>query len=262
MDMTRVSACSYPLRERPWQEALDVIAAAGFRKVDLLGRHPHLSLDPKECDPAAVKAAAQARGLRIANLGTYPGTGFASKDPAVQEKELAQVQRAIDIAAFLGARSIRVSVGDDDPQSLDRVVPWFQRSAAYAAQKKVYMGFETHGGGISGQPKLCTEVSRQVGSPFFGVLYDPCNVLTAGADYRAALQTMKDHIVHVHLKDAAMVDGKPQTTMLGEGQIDFAWVIRQLDAIGYAGDLALEYELEAPTPEVGLPRWLEAARAI
>ena len=37
MDMARVSACSFPLRRRPLEYTLDVIAGAGFRKVDLLG---------------------------------------------------------------------------------------------------------------------------------------------------------------------------------------------------------------------------------
>ena len=71
-------ACTFPLRERPWPEALEVIARAGYRKVDLLGRAPHLTLDPAECDPAAIRAAAAGLGLEVANLGTYAGRGFAT----------------------------------------------------------------------------------------------------------------------------------------------------------------------------------------
>ena len=258
MDMSRVSACTYPLIDRPAEEAMKIIAAAGFKKVDLLGRSPHLSLDPKACDPAALKAAAEAQGVQIANLGTYVGKGFASEDPTVQENELQQVRRAIDVAVFFGARSIRVSAGDDDPTCIDRIVPWFQRSAEYAAENKVYMGFENHGGGISGQPQRCRELAENVGSPFFGVLYEPCNLIAAGTDYRAALDIMRDHIVHTHFKDGAVAEGKFERTMMGEGQINFVWIVEQLDALRYDGDVALEYELHTEPPDTGLKKWYEA----
>ena len=149
---------------------------------------------PAECDPVALKAAAQARGLQIANLGTYVGAGFASDDPAVVEKEWADVQRALDVAAFFGAARSACGPATTIPACLDRIVPWFRRSAEYAAAKGVYMGFENHGGGISGQPKLCAELADKVGSPYFGALYEPCNLMHAGVDYRYALHVMREHI--------------------------------------------------------------------
>ncbi len=255
MDMARVSACSYPMKDRSLQEALDVISAAGFKKVDLLGHLPHLSLDPAEWDPEKARAAARARGLRIANLATYVGKAFSSDDPFAQEQELAQASRAIDLAAFFGSRSIRVSAGNDDPACIDRIVPWFKLSSRYAAENQVYMGFETHGGGISGKPTLCRELAEKVGSPFFGVLYDPCNLMQDGTDYRLALWTMRDHIVHVHLKDGAVTSAGFARTMMGEGQIDFSWIVQQVDALGYGGDLAVEYELTTEAPETGLKKW-------
>jgi hypothetical protein len=38
--------------------------------------------------------------------------------------------------------------------------------------------------------------------------------------------------------------------------------MEQSDAQGYAGDLALEYELKAPPVEVGLKRWYEVFTAM
>lgn len=263
MDISRLSACTYPLRNLPWQEALEIVARAGYKKVDLLGRAPHLSLDPVESDPAAIQRVAEALGLRIANLGTYAGRGFGAHDAAALEAELALTRRAIDVAAFFGARSIRVVPGDDDPASIDRLAPWFARAAEYASEKGVYMGFETHGGGISGNAVNARTLADKVGSPYFGVLYDPCNMMGAGSDYRVALWEMREHITHVHVKDGAVaMDRGFQRTMLGEGQVDYRWVLEALDEIGYTGDLALEYELPDPTPEVGLPAFLQAARAL
>ena len=262
MDMTRVSCCTIPLIDRPLEQALPVIAEAGFERIDLLGRLPHLSLDPAESDPGVVVALAEQNGLAIANLGTYPGLEFASEDPAEQEMELLLVRRAIDLAVVFGARSIRVRVGNDDPQCIDRIVPWFQQAAAYAADKTVYMGFENHGGGISGQPELCAELTEKVGSEFFGVLYEPCNLMTAGVDYRRALDVMRDHIVHVHFKDAKVTGDGFEHTMIGQGQIDFPWLVERLDTLGYNGTYALEYEIRTQSPESGLRVWYEAFAAM
>jgi len=262
MDMSRVSACTYALLDRPLEKAMEVIAAAGFKKMDPVGRLPHLSLDPHECDPQVLKSILDAHGLRIANLGTYAGRGFASADPAEQARELQQVHRAIDLAVFFGARAIRVSPGNDDPACLDQIVPWYRRAAEYAAERRVYMGIENHGGGISGQPELCRELADKVGSRFFGVLYEPGNLMLAGTDYRSALEIMRDHIVHTHFKDGVSTPGGFVFTMLGEGEIDFRWIVRQLDTLGYDGDLALEYEVEMEPPETGLKKWYEAFAAM
>ena len=73
---------------------------------------------------------------------------------------------------------------------------------------------------------------------------------------------MADHIVHVHIKDATTRDGAFRLAMLGEGDIDVPWLLEELDALGYRGDLALEYELSDPPPEEGLRLWYQAARNI
>jgi sugar phosphate isomerase/epimerase len=289
MDMSRVSTCSIALIHHPPEKAFEIIAAAGYRKVDLLERLPHLSLLPNECDPAPLKAAAEAHGLQIANLATYVGggqegraaqwkyhgwevprperftvCGFSSDDPAELERELEQVHRAIDLAVFFGARSIRVAAGDDTPETLDKVAPWLKRCAEYAAEKNIIMGMENHSAGLSGQPELCVELAEKVGSPFFGVLYEPHNLIHhSGTDYRAALEIMKEHVVHCHFKDGApTASGEYGFTMMGEGVIDFPWIMEQLDAIGYEGDVALEYEVEEVPPEEGLKQFSEAFAAM
>ena len=129
MDLSRLSATTFPLTDRPLNEAMAVVAAAGFKKIDLIGRPPHLSLDPRECDPDDVLAAARAHGLAVANLATYVGAGFASLDKAEQEQALVDVRRAIDLAAILGARSIRGfrSPKYDNAEDVPRLVPWIKR---------------------------------------------------------------------------------------------------------------------------------------
>jgi sugar phosphate isomerase/epimerase len=279
MDISRISTCSIAVIEQPPNMAFDTIRAAGYKKVDILERAPHFSLFPGEVGYEAIKAAADANGVKIANLATYPGGGadgrgvawawhgwtvtepdkftsfgFSSDTLAEQEKELVQLIRTIDLAVLLGARSIRVVPGNDQPDTIDKIVPWFKRAAEYAEEKKIYMGMEAEAAGsISGTPELIRELVNKVGSPYLGVLFEPGNLMyVCGVDYRHALEVTKDVVVHTHFKDCKAVGDEHEFVMMGEGDIDFPWIVEQLEAAGYEGDYALEYELHDPGPATGL----------
>lgn len=102
------------------------------------------------------------------------------------------------------------------------------------------------------------ELVRQVDSPFFGVLYEPANLMHRGIDYREAYETFRGAVVHVHVKDNRVRDGQYKRTMLGEGDVDIHWLVECLTADGYPGDFALEYEITEQVPiQQGLPVWFE-----
>lgn len=261
MDPSRISTCTYPVRLRDLDDTFQLMAQSGFAKVDLWGGPPNYASDPAECDPADLKQKADAYGLQIANLGTYPGRKFFEVG---EDAELREMQRTIDIAHFLGSRSIRVSPGhDEDPATADAMVSFFQKSAAYAAEKNVFLGMENHAGSIAGHPDLVMKLVTAVDSPHFGILYEPANLMACGVDYRDAYEVFKGWITHVHVKDSHIVDGTYERTMLGEGDIDWSWVTTVLEGSGYTGDYALEFEIEDRYPiETHLPTWLERFQAI
>jgi sugar phosphate isomerase/epimerase len=106
------------------------------------------------------------------------------------------------------------------------------------------------------------ELVDKVRSPYFGILYEPHNLMAEAVfDYRTALGIMKDHVVHCHFKDGAPTGDGYGLTLMGEGEIDFPWIVEQLDAVGYDGDFTLEYELHRD-PEVGLEQFDEAFAAM
>jgi 3-dehydroshikimate dehydratase len=261
MDLDRISACTYALREKDLDTTFGIIADGGCRKVDLWGGLPNYANDPAECDIAALKAKAEEYGLAIANLGTYPGRKI---DEVGYEVEMLEMTRAIDNAAFLGSRSIRVCPGHgEDPGIVDGLIPFFQQAAAYAAAKGVYLGMENHKGSIAGNPDVVMKLVRAVDSPYFGILYEPANLMACKVDYREAFAVFKGWITHVHVKDSHWTEDGYARTMFGEGEIDWAWCVAALDASGYTGDYALEYEIEkiAPMAE-GFPIWMERFLAL
>ena len=282
MDSSRLSTCSIALNDRAADEAFKVIAGAGYRNVEVHEK-VHFSIFPEECDHEALRATADEHGLRISGLATYVGGGlngreiaygyhdwvverperftsygFSSSSAEEREEEFRQLTQAVDLAAYFGARTVRVIPGDDRPQSIDALVPWFERSARYAAQKDVFLCFENHGDGVAGTPELCVKLSEKVGSPHFGILYEPGNLMhDTGTDYKKALLTMKDHILHIHVKDCRPIGDGYEMRHFREGTIDFPWIVEQLDAAGYDGNFATEFELHDMEPEEGVKRFYE-----
>lgn len=255
MDLDRISTCNYAVRDRDLDYTFRLMATAGFRKVDLWGGLPNYSNDPSECNVAALRNKAASYGLKIANLGTYAGRRLIEDGEAIEWTEMT---RSIDNAVALGSRSIRVCPGrGEDPAIIPTLVPFFRRAAEYARAKGVFLGMENHMGSIAGNPDAVMKLVRAVDSPHFGILFEPANLLHCGIDGRTAYAAFRGWIVHVHVKDGHVREGQYERSMLGEGTIDYAWVVGALEADGYTGDYALEYEIEKVVPiEQGLPKWL------
>jgi sugar phosphate isomerase/epimerase len=287
MDMSRVTFPSIALIHHTPETAFELIAAAGYKNTDVLEKAPHMSIHPDEFDLDILKAAAEKHGLGIPWLNTYVGggqhsrgsawlhhpgfqftnperyttVGFGSDDPEKLETELQHVYRAIDMAVYLGARGMRFTPGDDDPAKMDKYVPWLKKCAEYAEKNNVYMGTENHDTGIMGRPERLVELFEKIGSPYVGVIYEPYNLMEqAGYDYRKAFEVMRDHIVHVHLKDGKLMPDRRnyKPTLMGEGEFDFRWVMKRLNEIGYDGPIALEYEVAEVPPEEGLVQFYNA----
>ncbi len=261
MNLERISTCTYPIREEPLDYTFSLIAESGYRKVDLWGGPPNYSNDPAECNIQALKEKAESYGLRIANLGTYPGRKLHEEG---YDAEMLEMRRAIDNAAILGSRSIRVCPGHgEDPSIIPDLIPFFKESAEYASDKDVYLGMENHQGSIAAFPTVIMGLVRAVDSPYFGILYEPANLMACKVDYQEAHAVFAGPITHVHVKDCHWIGDTYERTDLGQGDVDIAWVVRALEADGYTGDYALEFEIERSIPvEVGFPAWLEYFSAI
>lgn len=95
--------------------------------------------------------------------------------------------------------------------------------------------------------------------PAFGINFDPSHLHHQFVDPSLFLETFKDRIYHVHIKDAArMLNGRSsilgshlefddarrgwEFRTPGRGGIDFEEIMRALNHIGYTGPLSVEWE--------------------
>jgi sugar phosphate isomerase/epimerase len=92
-----------------------------------------------------------------------------------------------------------------------------------------------------------------------GFNFDPSHLIWQGVTPHIFIRDFAKHIVHVHMKDAAVtLDGKAgilgsfltfgdvkrgwNFRSLGHGDVDFESIIRELNAINYKGPLSVEWE--------------------
>lgn len=259
MDVNRVSACSFPLKEKPLDYALQVISESGFDKVDLLARMPHFSVTDPAYSFDELERLCDKHEVRIANIGAYCGKTATSDDEAEREAAVIEMNDTLDAAKRFGVRTVRVAPGTGKRAEIDTLVPFFKAAADRAEREGIWLGIENHGTEISGNPEACLEICDKVGSKHFGILYEPSNLMAAGTEYKEAFDIFQDHIVHVHIKDGDYnAEGKWERCMLGDGVIDVKWVWDQVEALGYTGEYALEFEVGHIEPvESGYRKWLE-----
>lgn len=104
--------------------------------------------------------------------------------------------------------------------------------------------------------------------PALGFNFDPSHLVWQGVEPHLFIREFPDRIYHAHMKDAAVtLDGKAgilgsflpfgdtrrgwNFRSLGHGDVPFEDIIRELNAIGYAGPLSVEWEDNAMDREFG-----------
>lgn len=115
--------------------------------------------------------------------------------------------------------------------------------------------------------------------PALGFNFDPSHLQWQGLEPHLFIRHFPDRIYHVHMKDAAVtLDGRSgilgshlpfgdlrrgwNFRSLGHGDVAFEEIIRELNAIGYAGPLSVEWEDNGMDREAGAKESLEFVRGI
>lgn len=207
------------------------------------------------------------------------GNDFFQPDADARARQLDDLKRGVDIAGELGVNLMRVFSGSYREgytleDGMDWIIEGLTAGAEYARQHGVTLALENHGK-MAGRSDQVKGIIETVGSPALRANLDTGNFLLVGQNPVDAARELADLIALVHLKDFGLaapgetghvyegLDGKKYTgTVVNEGMVDLAEIVRILDHAGYTGWLSLEYEGNADPLTVGVPRSLEAARKL
>ena len=122
-------------------------------------------------------------------------------------------------------------------------VKGLQEVAAFAAQHHFRFALETHHGYLHDLPAATMRLVNAVGSANLGVTFDYGNIIgfANAPALEASLDTVKDALFHVHLKNSFSTGTRQrQRCALGEGEINHRRFLRLLSARHYQGSLCLE----------------------
>jgi len=238
--------------ERPLVERFAAAAAAGFAAVEVQV--------PYEVPASAVKAEIDRNGLVMLGLNTargQPGEFGLAAVPG-REAEFAELFRqALEYAAAIGAAAVHCLSGvvppEKRPAADETFVANLARAAAAAAAKNVTLLIEPIN--IRDRPDYflnrvehAADVIARVGRPNVKIQFDCYHVQIMQGDLIRRIERHLPLIGHVQIASV------PSRAEPDEGEINYPAVWAALDAMGYRGWIAAEYQPRGRT-EDGL-KWM------
>lgn len=232
-------------------------------------------MDPANMTPAKrkeLKSMLDGLGLEISALcGDLGGHGF--QDKTVNAEKIEKSKRILDLAVELGTNVVTTHIGivpeDQNSEVYNAMQTACEELCQYASSMNAYFAIET-GPETAAHLKAFLDTLSGKG---VSVNFDPANmVMVTGDDPVKGVHTLKDYIVHTHVKDgvrnaehvdprivygALGFDGMDHEHVaqlvtsgqlfaevpLGEGKVDFDAYFQALNDIGYKGYLTIEREV-------------------
>jgi sugar phosphate isomerase/epimerase len=216
-------------------EALDGIAAAGFRCVEL-------TAVPGWTEHVTLNGTSELR-RRLDDSGLEPVLLSAHSDLTTREGVEHGVA-AVRWAADFGIPVVNTAIGGHASQeeNEEAFLANIDELADAAEAAGVVVALEIHGD-IMASGALTKPLIERIGRESIKVNYDTANVEFYG-DAKAVddLPAIAPYLASVHLKDTVGGKGVWNFPALGEGSVDFARVLAVLDEAGYSGPLSVELE--------------------
>jgi sugar phosphate isomerase/epimerase len=234
----------------------------GYKGIEVRGlqRQMDLSQCPEFITPVTRKATMllmKKKQLHFVGLGSSANMHVQG---AEKEKSQAEAKRFIDLASQIHCPYIRVFPNNlpkdhDKKRVMERISKSLSELGTYASTKNVMVLMETHGDLTRTDDIL--EVMLAASHSHVGLVWDVCNMWTVTKEAPAMVYNkLRKYIHHTHIKDAKLVDGQPNYTLVGQGDVPIFEAIDALAKGGYKGYYSFEWEKlwhpEIAEPEIAI----------
>lgn len=160
------------------------------------------------------------------------------------EVDVAELTRAIPRMQRMGSKFIRCmsypNVDWAEEAWRDEAVRRLKILAKMCEDGGVILGHENCNGWGGESKENTLELIERVDSPAFGLVFDTGNTFVHHQNAVEYLQAVKQHVVHVHIKDGYLDGEKNVFTYPGEGSCEVGACIRALIEFGYDGGYSIE----------------------
>jgi sugar phosphate isomerase/epimerase len=262
-----LAGCSFGwMHQAPLNDALEALAAHGFRSVELTTAPPHLYT------PGATAAVRRELTQTLDRLGltlvsvnpSFVDVNLISTNPGIRETSTRQMLDEIDLVADCGGAFVVIMPGHRHalaPAPDDSCAGLFDDALAVllprARERGVILALENSPYGYLGSSSDLLELVRRWNDPHLKITYDVANAL-AIEDPAAGVRAVGAELALAHVSDTWT--SRWAHTSPGRGEVDFPAFARALNDIGFVGPTV--YELVDGEPvEPRLPGDLATLRA-
>ncbi len=242
--------------DRPLPDAIRAAKAAGFDAVEC-----HW---PYEVPVEDTRAALAETGLEMLGLNTRRGDVAAGENglsalPGREAEARAAIDEAIAYAAAIGAKKVHVMAGmASGDKARDVFIANLRHACAAAAPHGITILTEPLNSQDAPGYFLSTTAEAEaiiaaVGAPNMKLMFDCYHVQIMEGNVCARLQRLLSLIGHIQF---AAVPGRGRPDV---GELDYPFIFKAVEALGYAEPLGAEYKPDGDT-DASLA-WLAAWRA-
>jgi len=246
-------------KEVPYVERLQAAADAGFRAVEFMW--------PIGVDLDSLVAARDSSGVEVALFNVDSGDvpagerGFPN-DPAKRDWWRERTKVAIDLAARLGCSRINVQAGNEVAGlSRQAMFDCLSENLQWALEQTQDITFFLeplnrieHTRYILGRTSDAIEIIERINHPRLMLQFDIYHTQRTEGNLVKLIQTHFAHIGHVQIADS------PARNQPGTGEINWKYLLGQLESMNYSGYIGLEY---IPVPDtLGSFDWIPAAHRV
>ena len=233
-------------------EALPRIAARGFRRAEIASFNSYcFHFNFGSPTPGELRRILAELRLQPICLNYFAGPHRAWEETQI-DGFVAQWGRKIEQLCEVGIPMMTMSFGirndrTDQEAQLANAVRAYERVAEIAERYQIRMLLEVpHLYDIMARPQQVFWVFDRLDSTNVGALVDSSHWGIIGYDVDELFAGLRDRLWHVHLRDSRGPDTADFRQDLeltpGEGTVDFRKFAMALDAVGYAGDVSLDFE--------------------
>lgn len=248
-------------------DAVEKIAAAGYRGVELLADIPHLYADAISAgDLRRLKALLQGKGLQVANVNANTAAGYygrefweplfepslAHPDPDRRRWRIDYTRKCIQMARVLDSPCVSITSGRMVPgilpeQSLGLLRQSLREIVLYARECGVRLGMEYEPGLLVECYEDLISLLHDLQLPELGANLDLGHSHVLGEDPETVIGGLASRIFHIHMEDIRV--RKHYHLIPGTGDMDFRSLFQILKNNGYSGFITVELYTYPQMPE-------------
>jgi sugar phosphate isomerase/epimerase len=238
----RVGIASYTFRNFNRTQMIGFLKQARVADVNLKDTKDHLPMEAQA--EAAALADYGAAGIKVHAAGTI----YFPKD----EDEDIRAKFEYCKRAGVGV----IVAGDPAPGTLPRI-------EKFVKEYNIRFALHNHGPEDKLWPSPLDVLKAVKGmDPRMGCCIDVGHTVRAGVDVVNAIHEVGPRVFNMHIKDLASFTEKESQVAVGEGKMPVKKIFEALTAIGYAGFVDLEYEINEKEPLPGVMESMAYLRGV